>query len=521
MTTPNSAIVIGAGVAGLATAGLLAKRGMDVTVIEKNDHVGGRVDEITVDGFRFEAGPSWYLMPEAFDHFFELMGTSTAEELDLTLLDPGYRVYSEGQPPINLPFGVDAAAELFESIEEGAGDALRDYLRSADEVYQIALDRFLYTTFTSLRPFLHKDVISQTLRLVVLLTESLKSFVDKRFADHRLRQILQYPAVFLSSRPKKAPSMYHLMSHTDITLGVRYPQGGFVSIIRALERLAVRHGAKIRLGTEATAIVVEDGQARGVRVLNDDGVAELRADIVVSAADLNHTENSLLPKKLRTYNKRYFARRDPGLGVVLALVGVSGELPELPHHTLMFSADWSHDFAVVYDGPQATRPSGASRSIYICKPSATDDSVAPAGHENLFVLIPVAADETLGHGDAYTGQASPAVEAIVDEALEQIGQWAGIEDLGQRVVVKRSIGPADFADRYHSWSAGAIGPAHILSQSAFFRGKNVSSKVRGLYYAGQTTVPGVGVPMCLISAENVLKRIDGTTDAAPMESING
>lgn len=521
MSEPTSAIVIGAGVAGLATAGLLAKRGLKVTVIEKNDHVGGRVDEITVDGFRFETGPSWYLMPEAFDHFFALMGTSTEEELDLELLDPGYRVYPEGQPAVDLPYGPDAAAALFESLEHGAGEQLREYLSSAGEVYRIALDRFLYTTFTSLRPFLHKEVAVNALRLAALLTESLRSFVDKRFTDQRLRQILQYPAVFLSSQPAQAPSMYHLMSHTDITLGVRYPQGGFSSIVAALERLATRHGASIRLGAEATAITVDNGRARGVRLIDADGVTELTADIVVSAGDLHHTENSLLPEKLRTYDKKYFASRDPGLGVVLALVGVRGELPELIHHTLMFSAEWEQDFAVVYDGPQASRPAGASRSIYICKPSATDESVAPAGHENLFILIPVAPDPSLGHGDAYTGAASPAVARIVADALEQISRWAGIDDLHERIVVQRSVGPADFADRYFSWSGGALGPAHTLSQSAFFRGKNVSSTVAGLYYAGQTTVPGVGVPMCLISAENVLKRIDGRKDAAPLETVHG
>lgn len=506
MTQPQSAVVIGAGVAGLATAGLLARRGCEVTLLEKNEHVGGRVDEITVDGFRFEVGPSWYLMPEAFSRFYELMGTSTEKELDLVLLDPGYRVYPEGQDFIDVPFGEDAVVELFESLEEGAGEKLKEYLRSAEEVYQIALDRFLYTTFSSLRPFFHRDVIRNVLRLVGLLVVSLRRFVDKRFRDRRLRQILQYPAVFLSSRPAKTPSMYHLMSHTDITLGVRYPQGGFSSVIHSLERLARDNGVCIECGKEVTAIEVDDGRACGVRLR--DGHT-LPADIVVSAGDLHHTETSLLPQKWRSYDEKYFGRRDPGLGVVLALIGVRGELPELAHHTLMFSAEWEEDFHVVYDGPIASRPTGASRSIYICKPSATDESVAPAGHENLFVLIPVAPDPDLGGGDAYTGQASEAVEQILDQTIEQISQWAGIEDLGERIVVKRSLGPADFAQRYFSWSGGAIGPAHTLAQSAFLRGKNVSSKVEGLYYAGQTTVPGVGVPMCLISAENVLTRIEG------------
>ncbi|AKK10051.1 phytoene desaturase family protein [Corynebacterium uterequi] len=515
------AVVIGAGVAGLATAGLLARRGYRVTVVEKNPEPGGRAGELSVDGFRFETGPSWYLMPEAFDHFFELMGTSTAAELDLQLLDPGYRVYPQGEEPVDVPYGLDAACALFESLEPGAGDALRDYLASADEVYQLALRRFLYTTFASPAPFANAEVISRARQFARLLTESLDSFVNRRFADNRLRQILQYPAVFLSSRPERAPSMYHLMSHTDLTLGVHYPQGGFTSIVTALHRLAVEHGVSIELGVEVTAITVDGSRATGVRVLRDGEIAEIPADVVVSAADLHHTETSLLPKHLRSYPESYFARRDPGLGTVLALLGVDGELPQLRHHTLLFSREWEADFDVVYDGPHPSRPTGASQSLYVCKPSATDDTVAPAGCENLFVLIPVAADESLGHGDAYHPQASAAVTAIVDAAVEQISQWAGIPDLTERIVVKRSLGPADFAERYHAWSGGAIGPAHTLRQSAFLRGRNASKKVRGLYYAGGTTVPGVGVPMCLISAENILKRLDGDGSAGPLGSVHG
>lgn len=536
MENPQTAVVIGAGVAGLATAGLLARAGMDVTVVEKNSHVGGRADEITVDGFRFETGPSWYLMPEAFDHFFELMGTSTAKELDLQLLDPGYRVYSEGNLPIDIPQGKEQVADLFESIEPGAGDSLREYLASAADTYQVALDRFLYTTFSAFQPLLHKDVTSRLLTLAVLLTQSLKSYVERRFTDVRLRQILQYPAVFLSSQPKKAPSMYHLMGHTDLSLGVQYPQGGFSSIVKALERLALQHGVEILTDTEVTGIISESGgsdpsglagrrggatRAAGVRALRNNEVLTIEADLVVAAGDLEHTESRLLPKSLRTYSKGHFDRTDPGMGVVLALLGVEGELPQLLHHTLMFSQDWDDDFGVVYEGPQASRPEGSSHSIYICKPSATDPSVAPEGHENLFVLIPVAPDASIGHGNAYGEAGSEQVAAIVQRTIDQISEWADIPDLEDRIVVKRSIGPADFAERYYSFSAGALGPAHILRQSAFLRGKNVSSKVENLFYAGQTTVPGVGVPMCLISAENVLKRILDKKDSFPLESVHG
>ncbi|AJE32392.1 phytoene dehydrogenase [Corynebacterium humireducens NBRC 106098 = DSM 45392] len=191
-----------------------------------------------------------------------------------------------------------------------------------------------------------------------------------------------------------------------------------------------------------------------------------------------------------------------------------GELPELTHHNLLFSRDWTPDFDAVFDGTGSGR---ASRSIYVSKTSATETDVAPEGHENLFLLVPVAADPALGHGSLYRGTGSPAVEAIADTALRQLGEWAGVPDLGDRVVVREPLGPADFESQFHSWSGGSIGPAHTLWQSAFFRGRNASRKVQGLYYAGATTVPGVGVPMCLISAENVVKRLRGDRSAGPLE----
>lgn len=506
-------IVIGAGVAGLATAGLLEREGYEVTVVEKNDEVGGRAGQLRVDGFRFETGPSWYLMPDAFDHFFELMGTTTAEELDLVALDPAYRLFPEGQDPIDVPAGQRNVQRLFESIEPGAGERLHAYLAGAAEVYQLAMDHFLYTTFERKRNLLSPVILRNLPRLAVLLLRSLESMVAAQFTDVRLRQMLTYPAVFLSGRPEKIPSMYHLMSHTDLVQGVAYPRGGFTAVVEAMASLARKHGARFLMNTEVRAIIDDSHRAVGVR-LADDSI--LPADIVVSCADLHHTETTLLAEGNRTYPQRYFDHGDPGIGTVLAFLGVRGELPELTHHNLLFSREWGHDFDAVADGPTQQRPLGGSQSIYVCKPSTTDPLVAPSGHENLFVLIPVPADPEFGYGDAYHQQASPRIDALVDAAIEQISQWAGIPELGERVVVKRSIGPADFAERYHAWSGGSVGPAHTLAQSAFFRASNKSVAVDGLYYAGATVAPGVGIPMCLISAENVVKWLRGDQSTIPL-----
>ncbi|WP_144791123.1 phytoene desaturase family protein [Corynebacterium singulare] len=496
------AVVIGAGIAGLASAALLQREGWDVVVVDKQSSVGGRAGKLEVDGFRFDTGPSWCLMPEAFDEFFRACGTSTERELDLVDLSPAYRVYNEDGEHLDVESGVDEVARLFESLEPGAGKRVRTYLAQASKVYAIALGNFLYTTFSRPTELLTRDVLSRLGTLALLLTRSLDGLVAARFQDYRLRQILTYPAVFLSTEPKAAPALYSLMSHTDLVEGVRYPQGGFAAVVEAIARQAA--GAKFHLGTAVTAINCADGRATGV-TLADGHV--IPADAVISAADLRHTETALLPDEARTYPECYFARRNPGLGTVLVFLGVKGSVPQLAHHTLLFSKDWTPDFKAVYHGPEPTRPLGASESIYVSKTSATDPTVAPAGYENLFILVPVPADESYGHGDAYGAEESARVSAIANAAVAQLGSWLGIEDLEGRVVVKRTLGPSDFAEQYNSWSGGAVGPAHTLRQSAFFRGRNVSRKLSNLYYAGGTTVPGVGVPMCLISAQNVLTRM--------------
>lgn len=528
-------VVIGAGVAGLATAALLAREGHDVTVLEKNARVGGRAGLVERDGFRFDTGPSWYLMPEVFEHFFELLGTSAADQLDLTYLEPGYRVFSEpaergeSQRPLAVPRGSDQVAALFESVEPGSGAEITRYLESARRTADLAERYFLYNPFTRPASLVNREVLTQLPALARLLRTPLERFVGSRFSHPLLRQVLGYPAVFLGTNPAAAPAMYHLMSAFDLADGVLYPQGGFWTVIERLEALALAAGVHIVTGAQVERIdarAVHKGartgrrrhEVSGVVWRDSEGVEHLaQADVVVSAADLHHTETELLKPALQTYPAPWWQRRTSGPGAVIAMLGVEGELPELAHHSLFFANDWHQNFDAIFgDQPHIPNPA----SIYVCKPSATDPSVAPAGHENLFVLVPVPADATLGRGGA-DGTGDEAIEQAVDAVIDQISQWAGVPDLAQRVVVRDILGPADFSADYHSWKGGMLGPAHILSQSAMFRAQNQSKKVAGLYYAGATTAPGVGVPMCLISAQVVLKRIRGDRSAGPLPTRTG
>lgn len=515
--TGRSAIVIGGGIAGLATAGLLAKDGFTVTLLEARSELGGRAGSWEKDGYRFDTGPSWYLMPEVFDHFFRLMGSSANAELTLDRLDPGYRVFFEKHTePIDIAADRETNLDTFERIEPGARAALTRYLASARDTYEIAVRRFLYSTFQSYRTAITRDVLRRTGRLARLLLQPLDSLISRSFSDPRLRQILGYPAVFLGSSPFIAPSLYHLMSHLDLEDGVYYPRGGFSEVISRIAGLATAAGVTITTDATVTAITTAGGartRVTGVRYTDAGGAGHrLTADVVVSAADLHHTETTLLPPALQTYPENWWSTRVPGPGAVLLLLGVDGPLPELAHHSLFFTEDWHDNFDRIF-GATTSIPHPAS--IYVCRPSATDDGTAPEGGENLFVLVPVPADPGIGAGGD-DGDGSPLVEALADEVIAQISTWAGIPDLADRIVVRRTVGPRDFRDDFHSWRGTSLGPAHTLRQSAFLRGKNTSARVEGLYYAGATTVPGIGLPMCLISAELVLKSIRGDLSTGPL-----
>lgn len=502
----KTAAIIGGGIGGLATANLLAKAGYDVTVYESRHQLGGRMGLLEQDGFRFDTGPSWYLMPEVYDHFFNLLGTSAADELNLTKLTPAYQVFLENESKAITITGdetIDAAT--FESREVGAGTALSRYLDSAERTYDLSMKHFLYTSFDNPRALAKLEVMRNGSAMLQAALQPIDRFVSKYVHELGLRQVLEYPAVFLGSSPFSAPAIYHLMSYLDFRQGVYYPQGGFYSVTEAVVTLGRKLGVKYELNQPVVSIVTKDSQATGLKLKSGQTIS---ADIVISNADMHFTQTELLEPKYQDYPAKYWSKKQVGPSAMLMYLGVKGSLPELQHHNLFFVTDWRENFTKIFAAQDWPTPA----SIYVSKPSATDPTVAPAGYENVFVLVPLPADPDLN---------KDKLEQYADIYLDQISEQAGIDDLKERIVSKKLFGPDDFAKTFNAWQGTALGLSHELKQSALFRPKTRSKKVNNLYFVGANVQPGIGVPMCLISAELVYKQIVGDKTVGPAKAPIG
>lgn len=491
--------IIGAGIGGLALACLLAEDGYEVTVYEKAAAAGGRAGQRVIEGFTFDTGPSWYLMPSVFEHFYELMGESLADHLTLERLTPAYKVFFEEQPPVVITGDIDHDSATFEAIEPGAGASLRRYVTKSDATYQLALKRFLYSNFERLSDFLQPDILRQLWRLPQLLVQPIDRYIARFVRDRRLQQILQYPMVFLGTSPFRAPAMYSLMSALDFKEGVFYPQGGMYTIVQSLEALARRRGVRFEYGAAVTDIVCADGRAQSITLASGTMVP---VDILVSNGDVHHTETALLPPRYQSFGESYWAKKQASPSALLLYMGIEGKIPEFEHHSLLFVDAWRENFAAMYD----TKQPPEAASLYISKTSHTDPSVAPEGQENIFVLVPLPAGVMLDDG---------TTQHLAEHYLKQIHRMTGV-DLATRQITREIFGPHDFLTQYHSWQGSMLGQSHVLRQSAFWRTPNKSKKLSNLYYVGGSTTPGIGVPMCLISAELVLKRLRGDKRGGPL-----
>jgi phytoene desaturase len=477
------AIVIGSGFAGMSAASFLARSGWKVTVIEKHDQPGGRARQMKADGFTFDMGPSWYWMPDVFDRYFHQFGKKVSDYYELKRLDPSYRVYYKNDV-VDIPADYDALRNLFEQIEPGSGPKLDQFLKEAAYKYKVGINKLVFKPGQSLAEFADIDLVKGILRLDVFA--SMKTHVQKHFTDPRLRELMEFPVLFLGALPEKIPALYSLMNYADIKLGTWYPVGGMYKIVEAMHSLAVELGVKFQFNQTVQSIKTIKGRAAGI-VTNGQ---ILEADVVISGADYHFTETQLLEPADRSYSDAYWSKRVMAPSCLIYYVGINKRLRQLPHHSLFFDADFERHGKEIYSNPAwPTDP-----LFYVSATTATDPGGAPEGHENLFFLVPVAA--------GLSGDTDELREKYFQQILERFEAKTG-EQIRDSIVYKKSYSVTDFVTDYNAFKGNAYGLANTLLQTAILKPACRSKKIANLYYTGQLTVPGPGVPPSLISGEVV------------------
>lgn len=480
-------VVIGAGIGGLATAALLARDGFRVTIIEKNDQPGGRAGLWEKNGFRFDMGPSWYLMQDVFETFFKEFNHSPSDFLTLKRLDPAYRLFFGKDTHYDITASLEKNRALFASLEENGAEKFDRYLNNAAFQYNASMEKFIYKDYKTMRDFLSRDIMLLAPRLNLL--QGIDDYVKGYFKNDIARKILEYNIVFLGGSPKNTPALYSLMAHIDFNMGVWYPMGGIYELIKAMVHLAESYGVKCRYNLPAVSIVTENDKTSGV--MTKKGL--IKADIVVANADYHHVETELLDRESQSYPEKYWKSRVMAPSAFMLFLGINKRIKKLSHHNLFFAHDWMQHFNSIFDAPSWPK----SPSYYVSCPSKTDPTVAPKGMENLFILVPVAP----GLKD------TPAIrKQYRDMILSDLEKTIG-ESVTDSIVVERSFAHNDFSERYNAYKGSALGLTHTLFQTALWRPQHRSKKIHNLFYTGAYTHPGIGMPMCLISAQIVEKEI--------------
>lgn len=491
MGTKKNVVVIGSGFAGLSAAALLAQQGHNVTLLEKNSQAGGRARTWQQNGFTFDMGPSWYWMPEVFEQYYNLFGNTASNFYQLQRLDPSYKIFYPNQD-IDVPASYTELIALFEKNEQGSGEKLEEFLADARYKYETAMSDFVFRVSDSVTEFLDLNLLVQAFKLK--LFSSIRSEVREKFKNPALVSLLEFPVLFLGSTPSNTPAMYSMMNYADLVLGTWYPMGGMHKIAEAFVTIAKQQGVKLILNCEVKRIEVD---GKGLAKLVHTNLGTYPADIVVAGSDYHHTEQQLLDKPYRQYSEQYWNKRTMSPSSLLYYIGINKRLPNLLHHNLFFDADFEQHANEIYDTPRWP----SNPLFYACVPSITDATVAPQGMENLFLLMPLAP----GLPDS-----EQIREDYFNKMITRLEAKTG-EHIRNNIVVKRSYCVSDFERDYNSYKGNAYGLANTLAQTAILKPKMISAKVKNLFYVGQLTVPGPGMPPAIISgriaAAEIAKRI--------------
>lgn len=480
--------VIGSGFAGLTSAIELASLGYKVTVLEKNSTPGGRARKFETNGFTFDMGPSWYWMPDVFDKFFARHGKKVEDYYNLLKLDPGFSVVYGKDNTIEVPASFEELVALFENIEQGSGSRLKKFLKKAAVKYKIGMDSLVYKPSHSIFEFINLKVLIGVLYLDVF--SNFRSYVKKYFSDSRLTRLMEFPVLFLGATPQNTPALYSLMNYSAFSQGTYYPMGGFHEIIIGLSKLAKEKGVIINCDSNVEKLNVVNGKVENV-VVNGE---KLLFDGVIASADYHHVEQKLLEKPFRNYTTEYWDNREMSPSSLLFYVGVDKRLNNLNHHNLFFDADFDQHAKEIYDNPKWPK----NPLFYLSCPSITDPSLAPKGNENLMFLIPLAP----GLEDT-----NEMREKYFDIVLKRLKDLTG-NDIKKNIIFKKSYCVNDFEKDYNSFKGNAYGLANTLRQTAVLKPRMRNKKIKNLYYTGQLTVPGPGVPPSIISGQIAAIEID-------------
>ncbi len=472
-------IVIGSGFSSLSAACYLAQTGFEVELFEKNSTVGGRARQLKKGGFTFDMGPSWYWMPDIFDKFFADFGKQTSDYYQLDKLNPAYKIFFKDDI-ITIGDCMEKICKEFERVESGSSTHLKKFINKAQNNYDIAINKVVLRP--GLSPF--ELVTKETVFQVDQFFKTIRHEVRKRFKNPKLISVLEFPVLFLGAKPSKTPSFYSFMNFADFGLGTWHPKGGMYQIIKAMKSLAEELGVKIHVDSPIDEIVVNSSQVNGVQ---SNGMTHI-ADIVVSGADYHHSE-SLLPKKHRQYSEAYWDKKIYAPSSLLFYTGFDKKLQHVEHHNLFFDTNFERHAQEIYDNPKWP----SEPLFYANFPSVTDDSMAPDGCETGFFLVPIAP----GLQDTHELR-----EQYFDIVMDRFGRLTK-QDAKKSIIFKESFCVKDFVEQYNSYKGNAYGMANTLSQTAFLRPNLKSSKVDNLFFTGQLTVPGPGVPPSLISGKLV------------------
>ncbi len=481
-------VVIGAGFAGISAATHLAHQGINVTVLEKNSTPGGRARKFAAEGFIFDMGPSWYWMPDIFDQYFESFGKTTADYYDLLRLDPSYAVIYGHNDKLDIPANLEKFKAMLENIEKGAAKNLDAFLSQARYKYKVGIQEFVNMPSRSIIEFAKPKLLIDALRLD--LFQSMSAHIRKFFKHDKIIRLMEFPVLFLGETAEKIPALYSLMNYADIALGTWYPMGGMHKIIEGMVSLAEEKGVKFIYNAEVSAIDISQGRAKAVNLSNGERV---HADAFIAGADYHHVDQHLVPSSYSNYSPSYWEKRVMAPSSLLFYLGVDEKLKHLRHHNLFFDYPLKEHADAIYTHPRWPE----NPLFYVSAPSVTDLSVAPEGKENLFLLVPLAPglEDTEAMREKYYH--------IIMDRLERLTH----QEIRSKVIYKRSYAHKDFIADYHAFKGNAYGLANTLTQTAILKPSLKNKKVSNLYYTGQLTVPGPGVPPSLISGRVVAKEL--------------